>query len=123
MGRGRTHGVRRAGRALGAAALVVLLGACGGGSTPSRSRVQAALVTSGLPRSEAACATKQLFTVLKKSQLRNLAERGSGALDDKTATALSTALATCMPGASPTSSPAGPSSSATTTPQTAPSTS
>jgi hypothetical protein len=121
MERGRRQGV---GLVALSAALVVLLGACGGASTPSRDRVQAALVTSGIPVSEARCATKQLFTVLKKSQLRDLAERGSGALDEKSATALSTALGTCVPGAgSTTTAPGGSSPAATTTPQTAPSTS
>lgn len=106
------------------AALVVLLAACSGAGTPNRSRVQAALVTSGIPVGEARCATKQLFTVLTKSQLRNLTERGSGALDDKSSSALSTALASCIPGAnSGTTAPAGSPPSATTTPQTAPSTS
>jgi len=120
MERGRRQGV---GLVALSAALVVLLGACGGASTPSRDRVQAALVTSGIPVSEARCATKQLFTVLKKSQLRDLAERGSGALDEKSATALSTALGTCVPGAGSTTAPGGSSPAATTTPQTAPSTS
>ncbi|MDQ6697414.1 MAG: hypothetical protein M3Z46_08155 [Actinomycetota bacterium] len=116
--------VGRVGRVVGGAVLAALLAGCGGEGAPSRSRVQAALVTSGLRTSEARCATKQLFSVLSTSQLRNLAERGSGALNDKSATALSTALATCVPGAFPTTTtPAGSSPSATTTPQTAPSTS
>ncbi len=106
------------------ATLATLLVACGSGGAPNQSRVRAALVTSGIPLAEARCATKQLFTVLKKGQLRNLAERGSGALDDKSATALSTALTTCQPTpGSGTTTPAGSSPSATTTPQTAPSTS
>ena len=83
--------------AAGAGARSCCLSRAAATGTPSRSRVQAALVTSGLPQTEARCATKQLFTVLSRSQLRNLAESGSGALDDKATTALSTALATCVP--------------------------
>lgn len=103
----------------------LVLMACSSPPTPTRSRVQAALVTSGLPRAEAACATKQLFKVLTTEQLRNLAEHGSGALQSDKSNALTNALGTCTsvttaPSTAPSSSVAP---GATTAPQSAPVTS
>lgn len=121
MGRGWAL---RAGRLAATTALAVLVSGCGGGTTPTRPRVQAALITSGIPAAEARCATRELFSVLSGHQLRNLAERGSGALDDKTSTALSTALGTCAPSAgSGGTEPDTTAPSPSTKPQTAPSTS
>ncbi len=109
---------------MGAAIAAAALGACASPATPTRQRVQAALITSGIPPAEARCATKQLFTVLKGGQLRNLAEHGSGALEAKTSTALSTALGTCQ-SAAPTTGAPPPTvpPTATTAPQSAPATS
>ncbi len=106
-----------------AATFACTLVACSGAGTPTRSRVQAALVTSGISKTEARCATRQLFTVLSTTQLRNLAERGSGALDNKTAGALSTALGTCASNVGPARTVPATSTPATTSPQTAPLTS
>lgn len=89
---------RTAVAALSAAGLLVA--ACSSAPTPTRARVQAALITSGLPRAQAACATKQLFRVLTTSQLRNLAEHGTGALQTETSTALTNAIGTCTPATS-----------------------
>ena len=76
-------------------AVGILASSCGGGSAPTRDRLTDALVTSGLPRSQARCAANKIFSELDSGQRRQLAEQGSGALKEKTSTKLSQALATC----------------------------
>lgn len=79
-----------------AVACCLAIGGCGASHGPTKATLFDALVTAGLPRGQARCASDKVFSLLSPAARQRLAEQGASGLDTPDATKLNSALATCV---------------------------